>query len=96
MQTAQDRASATLDLTRLAAALAVDRAEHGEYPDRLSYGQARDPQALGLRLTINSFMHVAVPVVFGAIGSIFGMAPVFWINSLLLAGSGIWSRPKTA
>jgi len=54
----------------------------------------RSGEALGLRLTINSLMHVAVPVIFGTIGSVFGLVPVFWINSLLLAGSGIWSRPR--
>lgn len=32
---AQDRGTATLELTQLAAALAVYRAEHGEYPERL-------------------------------------------------------------
>lgn len=33
---AEDRANATLALTQLAAALAVYRAEHGQYPDRLA------------------------------------------------------------
>ena len=56
----------------------------------------RSGEALGLRLPINNFMHVAVPIVFGTIGSVFGLAPGFWINSLLLAGSGVWSRPRTA
>ncbi len=54
----------------------------------------RSGEALGLRLTINSFMHVAVPVIFGSIGSVLGLGAVFWINSLLLAGGGIWSRPR--
>ncbi len=58
--------------------------------------QGRSGEALGLRLTINNFMHVAVPVIFGTIGSVFGLVPVFWINSLLLAASGIWSRPRAA
>jgi MFS family permease len=56
--------------------------------------QGRSGEALGLRLTINNFMHVAVPVVFGTIGSLFGLVPVFWTNALLLAGSGIYSRPR--
>lgn len=56
--------------------------------------QGRSGEALGLRLTINNFMHVAVPVVFGTIGSLFGLVPVFWTNALLLAGGGIYSRPR--
>jgi hypothetical protein len=35
-------------------------------------------------------------VVFGTIGSVFGLVPVFWTNALLLAGSGIYSRPRPA
>ncbi len=34
--TAQDRQNTNLDLTRLAAALAVYRAEHGNYPEKLA------------------------------------------------------------
>ncbi len=34
--TAENRTNSTLDLTRLAAALAVDRAEHASYPSKLS------------------------------------------------------------
>jgi len=36
-----------------------------------------------LRSAINNAMHVAVPVLFGAIGSVVGLAPVFWIGSTL-------------
>ena len=58
--------------------------------------KGRSGEALGLRLTINSLMHVAVPLCFGAIGSIFGLVPVFWSNALLLAGSGVWSRSRAS
>ncbi|OGI40479.1 MAG: hypothetical protein A2V91_01745 [Candidatus Muproteobacteria bacterium RBG_16_64_10] len=61
----------------------------------LIYGRApqgRSGEALGLRLTINNFMHIAVPLVFGTIGSVLGVAPVFVANSLLLAGGGIMVR----
>ncbi len=54
--------------------------------------QGRSGEALGLRLTINNFTHIAVPVVFGSIGSVFGVAPVFWVNALMLAGGGVLNR----
>ncbi len=61
----------------------------------LIYGRApqgRSGEALGLRLTINNLMHIAVPLVFGTIGSVLGVAPVFIANSLLLAGGGVLVR----
>jgi MFS family permease len=61
----------------------------------LIYGRApkgRSGEALGLRLTINNFMHIAVPLVFGTVGSVLGVAPVFVANSLLLAGGGVLIR----
>ena len=48
----------------------------------------RAGEALGLRIAVNNFTHVAVPVVFGAIGSAFGLSPVFWANSVFLAAGG--------
>lgn len=53
--------------------------------------QGRSGEALGLRTTLNNFIHVVVPLVFGSIGSAFGLAPVFWINALLLAGGSALS-----
>ncbi len=61
----------------------------------LIYGRAppgRSGEALGLRLTINNFMHISVPLVFGILGSALGMAPVFIANALLLAGGGLLIR----
>jgi len=56
--------------------------------------QGRSGEALGLRLTVNHFSHVVVPFAFGAIGAVFGLAPVFWANGLFLAVGGYLSRPK--
>jgi MFS family permease len=56
----------------------------------------RSGEVIGLRLTINNFTHVVVPLVFGSLGSIFGLAPVFWINALMLAGGGAVNRPRRA
>jgi len=63
----------------------------------LIYGRApegRSGEALGLRLTINNFTHMITPLAFGAIGSAFGVAPVFWFNSVMLAIGGKIIRPK--
>lgn len=54
----------------------------------------RSGEALGLRATLNNFTHMVTPLLFGAIGTAFGVAPVFWCNSLMLAGSGLFMRRK--
>jgi MFS family permease len=54
--------------------------------------EGRSGEALGLRLTINNLTHVAVPLLFGTIGSALGVVPVFLANSLMLAGGGVLSR----
>jgi len=54
----------------------------------------RSGEALGLRLTVNHFSHVVVPLAFGAIGTAFGLAPVFWINALFLASGGFLMRDR--
>ncbi len=57
----------------------------------------RAGEALGLRIAINNSIHVVVPPVFGAIGTVLGLASVFWGNSALLALGGYASRrSKTA
>jgi MFS family permease len=63
----------------------------------LIYNRAPEGQsgeALGLRQTINHFTHMAVPLTFGAIGTALGVAPVFIINALMLAGSGYMSHKQ--
>ena len=56
----------------------------------------RAGEALGLRIAVNNLMHVAVPVVFGAVGAAFGLSPVFWMSSLLLAAGGYSNRGRRA
>jgi len=61
----------------------------------LTYNYApagRHGEALGLRITINNSMHVTVPAMFGAVGSLFGLAPVFWLSSVVLAAGGYAAR----
>jgi MFS family permease len=54
----------------------------------------RSGEALGLRLTINNFMHIAVPMIFGSLGSAFGVAPVFITNAVFLTAGGILTRRR--
>ncbi|HUP31279.1 MAG TPA: MFS transporter, partial [Usitatibacter sp.] len=51
----------------------------------------RSGEALGLRLTANKLTQIAVPLVFGALGSAFGLLPVFWANGAFLLAGGVIS-----
>ena len=50
--------------------------------------EGRSGQTLGLRLTVNNFVRVTGPIVFGAVGTAFGLPPVFWINAAMMAAGG--------
>jgi MFS family permease len=54
--------------------------------------QGRAGQTLGLRLTANNLVRFGGPIVFGAVGTAFGLASVFWIVAAILAGGGVLSR----
>ena len=54
----------------------------------------RSGEALGLRLTINNFMHIAVPMLFGTLGTAFGVVPVFITNAAFLTAGGILMRKR--
>lgn len=56
----------------------------------------RAGEALGLRIAINNSMHVAVPSAFGAIGSLIGLAPVFWLTAACLVLGARYSAPRSA
>jgi predicted MFS family arabinose efflux permease len=53
-------------------------------------------EALGLRITVNQMTQAIVPVIFGAIGSAFGIFPVFWGIALMLASGGAFTKPGLA
>jgi MFS family permease len=60
----------------------------------LTYNHApagRSGEALGMRLTVNKLTQIIVPVVFGGIGSTFGLLPVFWANGAFLLAGGVVS-----
>ncbi len=50
-------------------------------------------EVLGLRITVNHLARMVGPVVFGAIGSAFGIFPVFWVNALMLLSGGALTVP---
>jgi predicted MFS family arabinose efflux permease len=54
--------------------------------------QGRSGQTLGLRLTANNLVRFGGPIVFGAVGTAFGLTSVFWIVAVVLAGGGLLSR----
>jgi MFS family permease len=56
--------------------------------------EGRSGEALGLRMTVNHLSRVIGPVVFGSIGSAFGLPAVFWLNGAMLGGGGLLSRPE--
>jgi len=48
----------------------------------------RAGEALGLRISVNKFIQIMVPMIFGSLGSALGIYPVFWANALLLLTGG--------
>jgi MFS family permease len=60
----------------------------------MSYNRSpagRTGEVTGVRMTLNHFTHSTVPIVAGALGSAFGMAPVFIMIAAILAVSGYLS-----
>jgi len=56
--------------------------------------EGRSGEALGLRFTVNHMARVLGPLLFGSLGSAFGLFPVFWLNALMLASGGWLSRRR--
>lgn len=56
----------------------------------------RAGEALGLRIAINNSMHVVVPMAFGAVGSLIGVGPVFWVTAAFLGFASRASRLPAA
>jgi len=52
----------------------------------------RIAEAFGLQKTVRNATHLVVPVVFGSVGSVFGVTAVFISNSVILATSGLLMR----
>ncbi|MGH8618113.1 MAG: MFS transporter [Burkholderiales bacterium] len=61
----------------------------------LTYSRApegRTGEAMGLRQTFNKLTEIFVPVVFGSIGSAFGLGPAFYLTAALLGGGAFMMR----
>ena len=54
--------------------------------------EGRSGEIMGLRVTVNNLTRVVVPVLFGIIGSVFGLFAVFWVNAMMLGSGGILTR----
>jgi MFS family permease len=54
----------------------------------------RAGESLGLRLTVNKFTQIAVPLAFGSVGTALGTSPVFWANAVLLLLGGYLSADR--
>jgi MFS family permease len=52
----------------------------------------RAAECAGLRVTVNNFMHLIIPIFFGSLGTAFGFTLVFVANSALLVGGGTIMR----
>jgi predicted MFS family arabinose efflux permease len=60
----------------------------------LTYNHApagRSGEALGMRLSVNKLTQILVPVVFGGLGTAFGLLLVFWANGAFLLAGGFVS-----
>jgi MFS family permease len=55
--------------------------------------KGRSGEALGLRVTVNFLARSVCQVLFGSIGSAFGVLPVFLINAMMLASGWAVSHP---
>lgn len=57
----------------------------------LSYNRSpagRAGEAIGLRQTVNKTMEAGMPAIFGVLSTVLGMAPVYCLGALALAGGG--------
>ncbi|MEW6335174.1 MAG: MFS transporter [Thermodesulfobacteriota bacterium] len=52
----------------------------------------RVSEAAGLRVTVNNVGHLAIPLLFGSVGTVFGYFPVFLSNAVMLVGGGLLMR----
>jgi len=54
--------------------------------------EGRSGEAMGVRMTVNHLTRVVGPMIFGTIGSVFGLVAVFWANAALLTAGGMMTR----
>jgi MFS family permease len=54
--------------------------------------KGRAAEAVGLRTTLINGSQTVMPIVFGAVGAVLGVLPLFWAIGLALAGGGLFAR----
>lgn len=52
----------------------------------------RGGEAVGVRTFLLNFAQAGIPLTFGALGTLLGMAPVFWLMAFALAAGGWYAR----
>jgi MFS family permease len=51
-------------------------------------------EAIGVRMSLVNFSQTLMPLLFGALGTALGMAPVFWVTALLLSTGSFYARRR--
>ena len=51
-------------------------------------------EAIGVRMSLVNFSQTVMPLLFGALGTALGMAPVFWATALLLSAGSFYARRR--
>jgi len=52
----------------------------------------RSAEAIAMRMAVSYGAHVMIPPVFGALGTVLGLAPVFWTCAILMGGGAVLNR----
>jgi hypothetical protein len=52
----------------------------------------RSAEAIAMRMAVSYSAHVVIPPVFGALGTAFGLAPIFWTCAVLMGGGAALNR----
>jgi hypothetical protein len=56
----------------------------------------RSAEAIAMRLAVSYGAHVVIPPLFGAVGAMLGLAPIFWTCAALQAGGSALARSREA
>jgi predicted MFS family arabinose efflux permease len=57
--------------------------------------QGRGGEAVGVRTLLLNFSQAGIPLIFGALGAVLGMAPVFWTMAAALVAGGWYARRRS-
>jgi predicted MFS family arabinose efflux permease len=57
--------------------------------------QGRGGEAVGVRTLLLNFSQAGIPLIFGALGAVMGMAPVFWTMAAALMAGGWYARRRS-